>query len=234
MTPPALSDRPPRPAAAPRTQSVTLALHQKQADFKAVPLQGTDKRKRLEVYAEELFEGKVWLDLNQNRSVDRFICPPYPVVKAAQNGDLYLIVRADDRMNPVDKKREGKLYRWDNANEAWSVVGVFAGETNRAVYPHDVQIDSDGNVHILYEWSLYPSGGLRHELSYIQYKPATGVWVDHAGSDMSVPVDTAASDTIRKNEHSAALAGNRHGFKHRRPARAVRVYKNTRFRSACI
>jgi hypothetical protein len=120
----------------------------------------------------------------------------YPVVRAAPGGDLYLIVRADEYMNAVDKKREGKLYRWDNANEEWSVVGAFAGETDRAVYPQDVQIDADGNVHILYEWSPYPSGGLRHQLSYIKYMPVTNTWIDQAGSTMNVPVNVAASDTI--------------------------------------
>lgn len=120
----------------------------------------------------------------------------YPVAATAPNGDLYLIVRADEYMNGVDPKREGKLYRWDNANADWSVVGAFAGETDRAVYPQDIQIDAAGNVHILYEWSPYPSGALRHQLSYIKYVPSTGAWVDHAGTTMTVPVNVSGSDAI--------------------------------------
>ncbi|MDF2723543.1 MAG: hypothetical protein K0Q59_3218 [Paenibacillus sp.] len=131
-----------------------------------------------------------------NEMPDQHTTFTYPVVRSAPNGDLYLIVRADEYMNAVDQKREGKLYRWDNANDAWSAVGTFAGETDRAVYPQDVQIDADGTVHILYEWSPYPSGALRHQLSYIKYVPAANTWVDHTGSTMNVPVNVSASDTI--------------------------------------
>ncbi|MDF2723542.1 MAG: hypothetical protein K0Q59_3217, partial [Paenibacillus sp.] len=121
----------------------------------------------------------------------------YPILKTAPNGDVYMIARVDEYLRTEERKREGKLYRWDNANERWSVIGAFAGETDRAVYPEDLEIDAAGDVHILYEWSAFPSSGFRHALSYIRYEPGTGSWADHCGRRVAVPVTVAASDQIQ-------------------------------------
>jgi hypothetical protein len=121
----------------------------------------------------------------------------YPILKTAPNGDVYLIARVDEYLRTEEKRREGKLYRWENAKEQWSVIGAFAGETDRAVYPEDLEIDAAGNVHILYEWSAFPSSGFRHALSYIKYEAASGNWTDHSGSRIVVPANVAASDHIQ-------------------------------------
>lgn len=116
----------------------------------------------------------------------------YPVVTTAPNGDVYLIAR----INGASSKR-GTLYRWNNAASTWSIIQPFADSPNRSVYPDDLQFDSAGNLHILWEWSIYPSSGFRHELSYLKYSPATGTFSDHTGAAVTVPVSTATADIIQ-------------------------------------
>lgn len=123
----------------------------------------------------------------------------YPVVAVAPNGDLYAIVRVDGAT-----ARPGRLYRWNNAAATWSTVATFAQTADRAVYPDDLQIDSAGNVHILFEWSLYPSSGYRHELSYLKYHPSSGTFTDHTGAAETVPVSTATADVVQPLETGEA------------------------------
>ena len=116
----------------------------------------------------------------------------YPVVTTAPNGDLYVIARLDG-----SGARSGRLYRWNNAAGTWTRVAIFANSANRAVYPDDLQFDSAGNLHILWEWGIYPSSGFRHELSYLLYRPATNTFVNHAGAAVTVPVSTSTADVIQ-------------------------------------
>lgn len=118
----------------------------------------------------------------------------YPILRTAPNGDIYLMARIGDDGNT---RRNGKLYRWDNTSKTWSSIAVFASETNRTVYPDDVQIDQSGNVHLLYEWSQHPAAGFRHKLSYLRYEPGTGKWYNSQNIQMSLPVTTATSDIIQ-------------------------------------
>ncbi|GAA3481893.1 BNR-4 repeat-containing protein [Streptomyces yanii] len=118
----------------------------------------------------------------------------YPIVATAPNGDLYLAARVGAGAD----QRPGKLYRWDNAAARWSVVATFAGALNRSVYPDDLTVDSEGHVHLLYEWAKAPATGFRHQLSYLRFDPATGAFADSTGAALTVPVTPDGSDVIQQ------------------------------------
>ncbi|WP_230423909.1 BNR-4 repeat-containing protein [Streptomyces radicis] len=119
----------------------------------------------------------------------------YPVLTSTPEGDLYLIARVQE-----GTRRAGNLYHWDNDASSWSKVGSFAAADGRSVYPDDLQVDSAGDLHLLFEWSLAPSSAFRHELSYLKYSPSTGVFRDHAGAEAAVPVTPASADVIQPIE----------------------------------
>jgi hypothetical protein len=110
----------------------------------------------------------------------------YPNLTRAANGDLYLIVR---------DLTSGKLYRWNNATNAWSLVTVFAREAGFSVYPDDVRATSDGQIHIAWEWAGGGAGALRHLGSYMRHDPTTGNFYNAAGQQLTVPVTTNTSPT---------------------------------------
>jgi hypothetical protein len=110
----------------------------------------------------------------------------YPNLTRAANGDLYLIVR---------DLTSGKLYRWNNATNVWSLVTVFAREAGFSVYPDDVRATSDGQIHIAWEWAGGGAGALRHLGSYMRHDPATGNFYNAAGQQLAVPVTTNTSPT---------------------------------------
>ncbi|MFE4336962.1 BNR-4 repeat-containing protein [Streptomyces sp. NPDC056831] len=118
----------------------------------------------------------------------------YPIVATAPNGDLYLAARVGAGAD----QRPGKLYHWDNAAARWSVVATFAGALNRSVYPDDLTVDSEGRVHLLYEWAKAPATGFRHQLSYLRFDPATGDFADSTGAALTVPVTPDTSDVIQQ------------------------------------
>lgn len=126
---------------------------------------------------------------------DQGIGMTYPVLTTAPNGDVYAMTRADG-----SGARSGRLYRFDNAARTWSRTAIFAQSADRAVYPDDLQFDSAGNLHMLFEWSAYPSSAFRHLLSYLQYRPASGTFVDRNGATVTVPVSTATADVIQPLE----------------------------------
>ncbi|MFP4976584.1 BNR-4 repeat-containing protein [Paenibacillus sp. CN-4] len=118
----------------------------------------------------------------------------YPIVKTAPNGDVYLFVRADK--DPAGK-REGLLFRWDNAGSSWSQIGVIVSGLNRSVYPDDLVFDSNGDLHLVFEWAHFAASALRHELSYLKYSPSTGKFYKADGSEVSTPVTLAAADVVQ-------------------------------------
>lgn len=123
---------------------------------------------------------------------DQNIGVTYPVVTTAPNGDVYVMARLDGA-----SARSGRLYRWNNGASTWSLVEKFAESANRSVYPDDLQFDANGNLHILWEWGVYPSSGFRHELSYLKYSPATDSFSDHTGAAVVTPVTLATADIIQ-------------------------------------
>ncbi len=128
---------------------------------------------------------------------DQGIGVTYPVLTTAPNGDVYLIARLDG-----SGSRSGRLYRWNNAASTWTRVAVFAQSANRAVYPDDLRFDSAGDLHILWEWGLYPATAFRHQLSYLRYRPSTGAF------SSAVPVSTSTADIIQPLETGEAYEGN--------------------------
>ncbi|WP_310393795.1 BNR-4 repeat-containing protein [Hymenobacter sp.] len=120
----------------------------------------------------------------------------YPVLTRTPSGDLYLLIRA--RINDGDG--QGRLYRWNNAANAWTRVGVFARDAGYAVYPDDVKADAAGNLHIIYEWSKAPSGIIRHRAAYLRYHLATGKAYKADGRPLTLPVSIAASDEYQSFE----------------------------------
>jgi hypothetical protein len=136
---------------------------------------------------------------------DQGVGVTYPVLTTAPNGDLYLIARLD---GTVSAGRSGRLYRWNNAASTWTRVAVFAESGSRAVYPDDLQFDADGNLHILWEWGLWPATAFRHQLSYLVYHPATGAFTDHSGASVTVPVSVATSDVIQPLESGEVYEGD--------------------------
>ena len=136
---------------------------------------------------------------------DQGVGVTYPVLSTAPNGDLYLIARLDGTQAAG---RSGRLYRWNDAAATWTRVAVFAESANRAVYPDDLQFDAAGNLHILWEWGLWPATAFRHQLSYLVYHPATGAFTDHAGAPVTVPVSTGTADVIQPVEAGEVYQGN--------------------------
>lgn len=116
----------------------------------------------------------------------------YPVVTTASNGDLYLIVRGDT----TGSQKNGYLYRWNNSTNTWSRIAAFAGEDNKAIYTEDVQVDSSGDVHILFAWAAYPSSTIRHNVSYLKYSPSTNTFSTVDGTTVSVPVTLSTPNVV--------------------------------------
>ncbi|MCH1643182.1 BNR repeat-containing protein [Paenibacillus timonensis] len=118
----------------------------------------------------------------------------YPIVKTAPNGDLYLFARV---AKDLAGKREGVLFHWDNAASTWSQIGVIASTLNRSVYPDDLAFDANGDMHILFEWAHFAASALRHELSYLKYSPATGVFTKADGTPVSIPATLTTADIVQ-------------------------------------
>jgi len=126
----------------------------------------------------------------------------YPIAATAPNGDIYLIVRnlayiTDDKDN---YKGYGELYHWDNHSKTWHKKTDFAAQrgrleskgsysSNAIVYPDDLVVDDDGNVHILWEWSLYTTSGLRYHGSYLKYHVEDDLFTTANGNLVTVPVN---------------------------------------------
>jgi hypothetical protein len=125
----------------------------------------------------------------------------YPNATRTPNGDVYLVIRdVPDR----------RLYRWDNAADAWSRVAIFVSQPDFVVYPDDVVPDAAGNLHIAWEWGFSESG-LRHLGSYARYEPATGKFFDAAGTVLATPIGTSGTAVYQPSCPAS-----------RRPTRATR------------
>ncbi|MDO6566513.1 BNR-4 repeat-containing protein [Alteromonas sp. 1_MG-2023] len=109
----------------------------------------------------------------------------YPVAATSENGDIYLIVR-DTNGSDIGK---GQLFYWNNNTDVWSHIGTFASQTNTRVYPDDLVVDSNGDVHIIWEWAYGHPRADRHYGSYLKYEPNTGLFKTANGSTVSAPVN---------------------------------------------
>ncbi|KAH8168526.1 BNR repeat-containing family member domain-containing protein [Sarocladium implicatum] len=118
----------------------------------------------------------------------------YPVIKRDAAGDLWLMVRGEA---PGDTSaRGGYLYHYQTKAKTWTRIARWAYRTGFAVYPDDIQFSSDGDVHLQWEWSKYPSSVGRHEGSYIRYRPSTGKFTSITGQEVSVPVTQSTPNLV--------------------------------------
>jgi BNR repeat-containing family member len=111
----------------------------------------------------------------------------YPNTTRTPNGDVYLIVRS---MNA------GRLLRWNNSADTWTIATTFAADPEYTVYPDDVIADAAGNLHIAWEWAYGGSSGLRHLGSYARYEAATGRLTAASGAGLTAPVNHTTAAVI--------------------------------------
>jgi hypothetical protein len=117
----------------------------------------------------------------------------YPNLTRAEDGDVYLIIRAyPDWPGPG----HGRLYRWDNSTNQWERSATFAAQDGWVVYPDDIDV-ANGKVHIAWEWAYRGASGIRHLGSYMSFDPATGAFRNAAGSAVSVPATTSSAVVYR-------------------------------------
>ncbi|MGP4095343.1 BNR-4 repeat-containing protein [Nonomuraea sp. KM90] len=116
---------------------------------------------------------------------DRDLRFTYPVTVRGKDGDAYVMARADQ---DAERTRGGRLYRFDTAADAWSTVAVVAAGRGYSFYPDDLQVDTAGRVHVLWEWGPWPATTHRHLGSYAVFDPADGSFADVAGNPLAMPL----------------------------------------------
>ncbi|MGP6898240.1 BNR-4 repeat-containing protein, partial [Klebsiella pneumoniae] len=89
----------------------------------------------------------------------------YPITGRGPDGDVYCLMRVASRSTTGENKRGGILYRFDVGTLRWTRYAHVAETANRAIYPDDIAINEDG-VHLLFQWSAYPSSAVRHVGEY--------------------------------------------------------------------
>lgn len=117
----------------------------------------------------------------------------YPVTVRGKDGDAYVMARAD---RDAERTRGGRLYRFDTATDAWSLVAEVAAARGYSFYPDDLQVDARGRVHVLWEWGPFPATAHRHLGSYTVYDPADGSFRDIAGRTLTLPVTPEAGSPV--------------------------------------
>ncbi|WP_166848127.1 BNR-4 repeat-containing protein [Isoptericola sp. BMS4] len=117
----------------------------------------------------------------------------YPVTARGTDGDVYVMVRGGRDGATI---RDGRLYRYDTATHDWSRVAVFASATGASVYPDDLEVGTDGRLHVLWEWHRWAAGPYRHAGSYAVYDPADGSWSDAAGNAVTTPITPDAGGAV--------------------------------------
>ncbi|WP_165389191.1 BNR-4 repeat-containing protein [Pseudoalteromonas rubra] len=123
----------------------------------------------------------------------------YPIAATAPNGDIYLIVRNQPGRHNTptpDYKGVGELYHWENTISKWRLAGTFAEKDNAVVYPDDIAVDKDGNVHILWEWAYSHPRANRHYGSYLQYRPSEDAFFTAAGTRLTSPATTTTPGVV--------------------------------------
>ncbi|GAA1720655.1 hypothetical protein GCM10009809_15420 [Isoptericola hypogeus] len=124
---------------------------------------------------------------------DQGVPMTYPVTARGTDGDAYVMVRGGRDEATV---RDGRLYRYDTATHAWSRVAVFASAAGYSVYPDDLEVGTDGRLHVLWEWHRWAAGPYRHLGSYAVYDPSDGSWQDAAGAALTAPITPTAGGAV--------------------------------------
>ncbi|KAG9252513.1 uncharacterized protein F5Z01DRAFT_232295 [Emericellopsis atlantica] len=118
----------------------------------------------------------------------------YPMVKRGNNGNLWLIIRG--QASGDSSAKGGYFYRYSTSSKQWTRVSIWAYNTGYSVYPDDIQFSSDGDVHLQWEWSKYPASAVRHEGSYLRYRPSTNTYRTITGATVSLPVTQSTPDLV--------------------------------------
>lgn len=124
---------------------------------------------------------------------DQTIRITYPVLKRDGDGNLWLIVRGQASDGTA---RGGYFYKYTTSSKQWERVSIWAFNKGYSVYPDDIQFSSDGDVHLLWEWSKYPASGVRHEGSYVRYTPSSNTFRSASGGIVNVPVTQSTKDIV--------------------------------------
>lgn len=128
----------------------------------------------------------------------------YPNLTAAPNGDVYLGIRDHP---------QGQLYRYDVQARKWSLAAVYAGQEQTTVYPDQFLADSQGNIHIIWEWAAGGPQASRHNGSYALYKPSAQKFYRADGiayDDTPIRMDHA--DIFQGLEGHETFAHRVHGY----------------------
>jgi hypothetical protein len=116
----------------------------------------------------------------------------YPVMATTPDGNVWLIIRAQSTNG-----RAGRLYKWTNSSNTWNRQASFGYESGKTVYPDDIKVDSNGDLHIVFEWLGLNNGGpIRHAGSYLRYSPATNQFYKADGSTVAVPVTPSTAGVV--------------------------------------
>lgn len=126
----------------------------------------------------------------------------YPIAETAPNGDIYLFIRNMPYIASSDYKKKyqsvGQLHHWDNQQKRWQHLHDFASNSsnyNAPVYPDDLYIDNEGNVHILWQWAAYQPSEKRYSGSYIKYVPSEQHFYTVADELISLPINLSLLNT---------------------------------------
>lgn len=133
----------------------------------------------------------------------------YPNLATAPDGDVWLIARS----RSVPGRAGGRLYHWDNTNDAWSLVTPFAYQAEperRTVYPDDIDVTPDGDVHIAFQWA-HDAFGIRHEGSYLRYSPSENAFYAADGNQVDVPVTPSTPGLIYQPLEPGEVYGGQEG-----------------------
>lgn len=109
----------------------------------------------------------------------------YPITAVGPDGDVWLMVRTGP---DAQARRDGVLYRYDLDTRTWARETVVASATNYSVYPDDVTVDGNGQVHLLWEWHAWAAGPFRHLGSYAVWNPVAKTFSDVAGGALPTPI----------------------------------------------
>lgn len=109
----------------------------------------------------------------------------YPVTARGADGDAWLLVRVGA---DAAGRRDGVLYHLDPATGAWERENRVGAAVGYSFYPDDLEVDSLGRVHVLWEWGPFPADPARHLGSYAVYDPATATFSDVAGTPLTAPI----------------------------------------------
>ncbi|KAF4496205.1 hypothetical protein FAGAP_7636 [Fusarium agapanthi] len=125
---------------------------------------------------------------------DQSVLITYPVIKRDADGNLWLIVRG--QASGDGSARGGYFYKYTTSNKKWARISLWAYNKGYSVYPDDIAFSSDGDVHVQWEWSKYPASAVRHQGSYVRYRPSTNSFTSASGSTVSTPITQNTADIV--------------------------------------